>query len=61
MKVTVDPDICVGLGNCEASCPNIFKLMDGISRVQVETVPQEEEDCVQGAVDRCPVGAVSTS
>jgi ferredoxin len=61
MKVTVDPDICVGSGNFEASRPDIFKLVDGISQVQVDTVPEEEEDCVRGAVDQCPVGAISTS
>jgi len=61
MNVTVDPDICVGSGNCEASCPNIFKLVDGISQVQVDTVPEKDEDCVRRAVDQCPVGAISTS
>jgi ferredoxin len=61
MRVKVDPDICVGSGNCEASCPNVFKVLDGVSQVQVETVPEEEEDCVRGTVDQCPVGAISTS
>jgi len=61
MKVTVDPDICVGSGNCEASCPNVFKVVGGVSQVQVDTVPEEEEDCVNGAVDQCPVRAISTS
>ena len=59
MKVKVDPNLCVGSGNCEAECPNIFKVVDGISQVQVDTVPQEEESCAQEAVDGCPVGAIS--
>jgi len=61
MKVKVDKDVCVGTGNCEATCPNIFKVVDGISQVQVDTVPENEEDCVQEAVDGCPVGAISAS
>jgi ferredoxin len=61
MKVKVDEDLCVGSGNCEASCPKLFKVVDGISRVQVETVSQEEEGCAQEAVDGCPVGAISIS
>ena len=60
MKVKVDPDRCVGSGNCEASCPNVFKVVDGISQVQVDTVPEEEEECVRAVVDQCPVGAIST-
>ena len=59
MKVKVDPDLCVGSGNCEAECPNLFKVVDGISQVQVDTVPQKEENCAQKAVDGCPVGAIS--
>jgi ferredoxin len=59
MKIKVDPNLCVGSGNCEAECPNLFKVVDGISQVQVDTVPQEEENCAQEAVDGCPVGAIS--
>jgi len=61
MKVKVDENLCVGSGNCEATCPKLFKVVDGISQVQVETVPQEEESCAQKAVDGCPVGAISIS
>jgi ferredoxin len=59
MKVKVDPNLCVGSGNCEAACPNIFKVVDGISQLQVDTVPEEEESCAQEAVEGCPVGAIS--
>jgi ferredoxin len=61
MKLTVDPNLCVGSGNCEAICPQLFKVVDGISQVQVGTVPEEEESCAQEAVEGCPVGAISTS
>jgi len=59
MKVKVNEDVCVGSGNCEATCPKIFKVIDGISRVQVDTVPKEEEECARQAVNGCPVGAIS--
>jgi ferredoxin len=59
MKVKVDQNLCVGSGNCEAECPNLFKVVDGISQVQVDPVPQEEENCAQEAVDGRPVGAIS--
>jgi ferredoxin len=59
MKVKVDENLCVGSGHCEATCPKIFKLVDGIARVQVDPVPEEEEDCAQEALNGCPVGAIS--
>lgn len=59
MKVKVDENLCVGTGNCEASCPRIFKVVDGISRVQSDRVPEEEEGCAKEAVGGCPMGAIS--
>jgi ferredoxin len=59
MKAIVDKDTCIGSGNCEATCPRIFKVVDGKSTVQTNPVPAEEEDCVREAVDGCPAGAIS--
>jgi ferredoxin len=61
VKAKVDQDTCVGSGNCEATCPKVFKLVDGKSQVQADPVPEDQEDCVQKAVSGCPVGAISTS
>ncbi len=59
MKVTVDADVCVGTGSCEALCPEVFELTDeGISKVKVDTVPEEHEDAVQEAMEACPVDAI---
>jgi ferredoxin len=59
MKAVVDEDLCIGSGNCEDACPAVFKVVDGISRVQVDVVPEEEEKKVQQAVDGCPSGAIT--
>ena len=59
MKARVDKDTCIGSGNCEATCPNVFKVVDGKSTVRRNPVPGEEESCVREAVDGCPVGAIS--
>lgn len=61
MKAKIDQDACIGSGNCESSCPNIFNVVDGKSRVLRDPVPSEEEDCVINAVSGCPVGAISIS
>jgi ferredoxin len=59
MKAKVDKDTCIGSGNCEAACPKIFKVVDGKSTVQMDPVPEEEENCVREAVEGCPSGAIS--
>ena len=61
MKVSVDQDVCIGSGNCEATCPEVFEVRDGKSHVKVETVPAEVEDRAQEAVDGCPVQAISAT
>ena len=58
MKVAVDKEICVGTGNCEDLCPEVFELVDGISRVKVDVVPKEVEEQAKKAVDECPVSAI---
>jgi ferredoxin len=59
MKAKVDKDTCIGSGNCEATCPKIFKVVGGKSTVQMDPVPEGEENCVLEAIDGCPVDAIS--
>ena len=61
MKVTVDQDVCVGSGNCEATAPDVFEVRDNKAHVKVDTVPEGQEDKVKEAEDGCPTGAISTS
>jgi len=58
MKVVVDENLCVGTGNCEMACPAVFKVVNGVSKVQVEVVPKGEEANAREAVDGCPVSAI---
>jgi ferredoxin len=59
MKAVVDEDLCIGSGNCEETCPAVFKVVDGISQVQVDFVPEAEEKNATAAADGCPAGAIS--
>jgi ferredoxin len=59
MKVKVDQNICIGSGNCEASCPKIFKVVDGKSRVIADPIPKDQTDCANEALNGCPAGAIS--
>jgi ferredoxin len=55
-KPKVNEELCIGCGTCETLCPKVFKLEDGKSKV----ISEDCEDCdCQGAVDSCPVGAIS--
>jgi len=59
MKAIVEEDLCIGSGNCEETCPAVFKVVDGISQVQVDVVPEGEEKNAKAAADGCPAGAIS--
>lgn len=57
-KPVVDKNLCISCGACVAVCPNTFKMgNDGKSEV---VNPQgESEEQIQGAIDGCPVKAIS--
>ena len=59
MKVSVDQEVCIGSGNCQAIAPEIFKLQDGVSHVKVGSVPEGLEEKAQDAINNCPVQAIS--
>ena len=60
MKAAVDREACIGCGNCEAVCPDVFMLdTDGKSTVIVEVIPQESEACAKEAEEQCPVNAIT--
>jgi ferredoxin len=61
VKVKVDEDLCIGSGSCEQICPDVFKVIEGRSKVQVDEVPPNLEEAVREAVDACPMVAIIIS
>ena len=59
MKAQVDEDVCIGSMACETTCPEVFKVVGGISRVQVDAVPKGAEERCREAAENCPVSAIS--
>ncbi|MCB2191330.1 MAG: ferredoxin [Deltaproteobacteria bacterium] len=57
-KVVVDQERCVGCGNCQSLCPEVFRLDLELAKSQV-IKPEGGPDCVQEAMDSCPGGAIS--
>jgi ferredoxin len=61
MKPVVDEDLCIGCGNCEDECPEVFRLEDdGLAHViGSEEFGEDLYGCIRNAADSCPVDAIS--
>jgi ferredoxin len=57
MKVKVDRDLCVGIGNCVAIAPAVFKL-DNENKANVINVSATTEEKIMSAAESCPVNAI---
>ncbi len=58
MKPIIDKDLCIGCGLCESLCPAVFKLNDGKSNVLEGVDYKVNKDCIQKAIENCPVQAI---
>jgi ferredoxin len=57
VRVIVDPDVCIGSGECVATDPEAMELDEtGCARV---LIPELEEERATNICDACPVGALS--
>jgi len=57
VQLIVDPDACIGSGECVALEPEVIELdAQGIAQV---IVAELDEDRAKSLCDTCPVGAIS--
>jgi len=56
LMAKVDQDLCVGCGLCTQACADAFEMNAEGKAVAIEGATA---DCVQDAVDQCPVGAIA--
>ena len=61
MKVKINEDNCIGCGYCEGVCDEVFEVVDGVSTVKVDDIPETCKDNVQDAIENCPTSAISKS
>jgi ferredoxin len=59
MRVTVDVDLCQGIGMCEMTAPEVFEVgEDGQSSVLGAVLEGRLLDSARAGVDSCPMGAL---
>lgn len=60
MKVEIIKENCIGCGQCEATCSEVFKIGDdGIATIVTENIKKELEEDVNDAADACPTSAIN--
>ena len=57
MRVRVDRDLCIGVGNCVAIAPTVFKLDEENKAVVLEPA-SVDDDALLEAAESCPVQAI---
>lgn len=57
MKVKVDRELCIGVGNCVAIAPRVFKLDEQNKAVAVEASSVDEQT-LWDAAESCPENAI---
>jgi len=57
-NLTVDKDLCVGCGLCSQVCSDVFE-MTADDKAGVIDGADLSADCVQDAIDQCPVAAIT--
>ncbi len=58
MRVEIDQWACRGEGLCERICPQVFRVIGGVSVVGLDPVPRAAEPVCREAVEHCPAGAI---
>ncbi len=59
MKYQVN-DSCIGCGLCEGTCPEVFRIENGMA-VAIDTdVDESAQTAAAQAQEECPVGAIET-
>jgi ferredoxin len=56
-RVIIDEEECEGCETCVELCPDVFEFDEDIQKAKVIN-PEADDDCVQDAIDSCPVECI---
>ncbi|MFD7130999.1 ferredoxin [Streptomyces sp. NPDC059894] len=59
MRISVDPDLCYGSGECVYRVPSVFTAVDGLGAVLPGREETGDEPEVREAAERCPSQAIA--
>ncbi|MCD5416095.1 ferredoxin [Candidatus Bipolaricaulota bacterium] len=55
---TVDKDLCIGCALCALVCTEVFEMDDASRVALVKADADLDADCIEDAIDQCPVTAI---
>jgi len=58
MIAIVDGELCIGCGQCEELCPDVFEIEGEKATVISDEIPEDALDACYEAVESCPVDAI---
>ena len=58
MKVKIDRDLCIGVSNCVAIAPTVFKLDEDNKAVVLDPSSVDEQTLLEAA-ESCPENAIT--
>ncbi|MDA8388582.1 MAG: ferredoxin [Nitrospiraceae bacterium] len=60
MGPKIDPEKCIGCGNCEGVCPVVFHLDEQLGKaIVLDPEGCEFAGCCEAAAENCPQGAIT--
>ena len=58
-RVVIDTEECVGCESCVELCPEVFAFDEDLEKATVILEEGGPEECIQEAIDSCPVECIS--
>ena len=59
MNAKVDKELCIACELCTETCPEVFRMEDGVAVAYTNPVPSANEIAAKQAADDCPVSCIS--